>query len=289
MARLFPGRMGAAAKFARTAMRNGSALAELEPLGEVAKAARVLRMCKPPVNSLTLEMLEQLSDLITAADSDPDCRAVILASGCPGIFTAGLDIEEMHHPDPDRLWEFWTAVQEVWIRLSSSRVATVAAIEGHSPAGGCLLSISCDWRVMSTGQPGSRKPFLIGLNETKLGIVAPFWFAETFVSLVGLRQADYMLQTGALINAEHAARVGLIDEACAHEEVMDRAVARLTEFLSVSDAARHASKMLTRKPMIDRLLAHREEDSRWFTKFILTAPVQASLTEYLQALKKRKM
>jgi enoyl-CoA hydratase/carnithine racemase len=50
-----------------------------------------------------------------------------------------------------------------------SPLATVAAIDGHAPAGGCLLSASCDERVMASGNFG------IGLNETQLGIVAPFW------------------------------------------------------------------------------------------------------------------
>jgi 3,2-trans-enoyl-CoA isomerase len=40
----------------------------------------------------------------------------------------------------------------------------------RSPAGGCLLAMSCDYRVMV------RNKFTIGLNETKLGIVAPYWF-----------------------------------------------------------------------------------------------------------------
>ena len=56
---------------------------------------RVLRMCKRPVNSLSLEMLESLAKDLNEAESDPECRAVVLASAVPGIFSAGLDIEEV--------------------------------------------------------------------------------------------------------------------------------------------------------------------------------------------------
>ena len=87
-----------------------------------------------------------------------------------------------------------------------------------------MLAMTCDWRVMATGDATSQKPFTIGLNETKLGIAAPFWFADTFISVVGQRQADIMLQTGALISAQEAHRVGLVDEAVAQDAVMGQAV-----------------------------------------------------------------
>ena len=61
---------------------------------------------------------------------------------------------------------------------------------------------------MSTGDPAKGRPFTIGLNETKLGIVAPTWFADTYAYTVGQRQADFLLQTGALLPAERAAPRG---------------------------------------------------------------------------------
>jgi enoyl-CoA hydratase/carnithine racemase len=64
----------------------------------------------------------------------------------------------------------------------------IAAINGHAPAGGCLLSMSCDYRIISSG------PFKIGLNETQLGIAAPLWFAETMSAIVGQRQTEKLLQ-----------------------------------------------------------------------------------------------
>ena len=117
-----------------------------------------------------------------------------------------------------------------------------------------MLAMSCDWRVMALADPIKGKPLTIGLNETKLGIVAPFWFADTMEYVVGARQTDLLLQTGALLTTEEALAVGLIDEAVAHDQVMSRAAVKTKEFLSVPDSARHASKMLLRAPMAERLL-----------------------------------
>lgn len=44
------------------------------------------------------------------------------------------------------------------------------SLQGASPAGGCLISLSCDYRVLA-----DNPKCVIGLNETLLGIVAPFW------------------------------------------------------------------------------------------------------------------
>jgi 3,2-trans-enoyl-CoA isomerase len=142
---------------------------KLEPVDVLAPATRVLRMQRPPVNSLSLEVLSSFAESLAEAESDPACRAVVLASASPTVFCAGLDITEMHEPKPERLHQFWHTLQEVWIKLSTSRVATIAAIEGHSPAGGCMLAMSCDWRVMALADPINGKPLTIGLNETKLG------------------------------------------------------------------------------------------------------------------------
>ena len=197
----------------------------LEPLGVLAPHTRVLRLQSRPVNSLSLEVLRSLLASLDEAEADASCRAIVLASAQPSVFSAGLDITELYRPQPERLNDFWSAVQEIWLKLSTSRVATVAAIEGHAPAGGCLLALSCDYRVMSTGLPSKdgggsiAKPFTIGLNETRLGIVAPYWFADLYSYVVGARRADFMLQTGALLPAESASAIGLVDEAVPHEQV----------------------------------------------------------------------
>ena len=92
----------------------------------------------------------------------------------PTVFCAGLEITEMYKPEQEKLEVFWGSLQDLWIELYSCKVPTAAAIIGHSPAGGCLLAMCCDYRVMVGPK------YTIGLNETQLGIVAPFWFKVYF-------------------------------------------------------------------------------------------------------------
>ena len=64
----------------------------------------------------------------------------------------------------------------------------VAAIAGHAPAGGCVLALCCDYRIMASG------PFRIGLNETQVGLVAPEGIQHLLRRVVGLHRAERLLQ-----------------------------------------------------------------------------------------------
>lgn len=101
-------------------------------------------------------------------------------------------------------------------------------LKGHSPAGGCLLAISCDYRVMVGGK------FRIGLNETQLGIVAPYWFRDSMINTVGVRQTEMALQLGTLFSSEEALKIGLIDvEAPDQATANALAESKMKEFLKI--------------------------------------------------------
>merc|ERR1712232_946437 len=111
--------------------------------------------------------------------------------------------------------------------LYSTPLAAVAAIDGHAPAGGCLLAASCDYRVMAEGKFG------IGLNETQLGIVAPPWFVDVLAPLMGPRRTDRMLQLGQLLSPQQALECGLVDRLVDHGTALIRAHEELATYVAV--------------------------------------------------------
>lgn len=154
----------------------------------------ILKMNSPPVNPLSRPFLKDLHNAILECEQDEDIRGLILTSNKTGVFSAGLDITEMWRKPEDEVRAFWIQLQDTWRALYSTPLATCAAINGASPAGGCLLSISCDHRIMI-----NHPKFTIGLNETKLGLVAPIWFAKCFQDLLGKRKAERYLYLGSLL------------------------------------------------------------------------------------------
>ncbi|XP_065084384.1 enoyl-CoA delta isomerase 1, mitochondrial-like [Ochlerotatus camptorhynchus] len=235
---------------------------------------------RPPVNSLNLELLTALSETLDDLQNNKS-RGMILTSSSNSVFSAGLDILEMYKPKQERMKQFWTTLQDVWFKLYGSPFPTVAVINGHSPAGGCLLSMCCEYRVMLPN-------FSIGLNETQLGIVAPTWFQATMRNTLSRRDAELALTLGTLFSTEEALKVGLIDEVAANkEEGIVKAVSFLDRFKKISPQARSMTKQALRSKDIMELEDNRLQDVDLFVFAVSQPKVQKGLEVYLEALKKK--
>jgi len=244
------------------------------------KGFTVISMNKGPVNSLNLEFLQEIKEAVVSAESSS--KGIVLTSSLPTIFCAGLEITEMYKPDQDRLRLFWGALQDLFLALYGCKVPTVAAINGHSPAGGCLLSMCCDYRVMVGPK------FTIGLNETQLGIVAPFWFKDAMVGTVGTRQTELALMLGTLFSTQQALSIGLVDSMVDNkEEALAEAEAVITKLMKIPSEARHVSKMLMRQDLYDSLSNKKTEDIDFFANFIVQPAIQKPMGMYLQALQNK--
>ncbi|XP_033921180.1 enoyl-CoA delta isomerase 1, mitochondrial [Melopsittacus undulatus] len=242
-----------------------------------------MKFKSPPVNSLSLDFLTEFCISLEKLENDRACRGVVITSAIPKIFSSGLDITEMCGKSTEHYAEFWRAVQEIWLRLYSSNMVTLAVINGSSPAGGCLIALSCDYRIMA-----ENPKYTIGLNEAQLGIVAPFWFKDTFVSVVGQRVAERSLQLGSLYPAPEALKFGIVDELVPEEKLQEKAAAVMAQWLALPDHARQITKSMMRKTVLDRLVAHREEDIKNFISFVSKESIQKSLRMYMEMLKKKK-
>ncbi|XP_035694886.1 enoyl-CoA delta isomerase 1, mitochondrial-like [Branchiostoma floridae] len=241
-----------------------------------------VRMNNPPVNSLNTALLLSLRSCFEELEKDKSCRALILTSNKPKVFCAGLDILELYQKSPDYVGQFWEKVQDMWLSLYGSRLVTMAAINGHSPAGGCLLSLACDYRIMAEGN------FVIGLNETQLDLVAPFWLRQMMVDAIGYRQAEMALMVGALYPSNKALQLGLVDKLVPIEDVQTVAEEEVKNWLKIPDQARAITKMASRKPLLDELRKRKQEDIQTFRDETTRESVQLSIQQYLDKLKAKK-
>ena len=193
---------------------------------------------------------------------------------------------EMHQPDEGRLREFWSSFQQVYLDLYGSRLACVAALEGSAPAAGCMLALSCDYRIMA-GTTETLKP-TIGLNESRLGIVAPPFLARQYIDTVGKRQAELGLGLGVLHSPEEARKIGLVDQVVPSSHVRETAQKAAAEWVKIPAGARLASKMIIRREPIQELKDNRQKDIDDFVRFITSEPAQKGLSAYLEMMAKRK-
>ncbi len=198
---------------------------------------REIRLARPPVNALNPELVIALEQAL--AEAGDDARAIVL-SGQPGLFSAGLDMKALLARDRAQMAEFWGAFLALLKRLATSRVPVVAAITGHSPAGGAVMAVFCDERVAAAGE------FKIGVNEVQVGMAMPAIIHFAMVRLVGARQAERLCVGGLLIGPDEALRVGLVDEVVAPDAVIARAIERATALTKLPPHAMAHTRTLCR-------------------------------------------
>jgi enoyl-CoA hydratase/carnithine racemase len=204
-----------------------------------------LKLARPPVNALDPTLCTDLCVAIEDAIAD-GARGLVLSGG-PKVFSAGLDVPYLVSLGADR-----AALAAAWGRffacaraLAQSPVPVVAAIGGHAPAGGCVLALCCDYRVMASG------PFRIGLNETRVGLVAPEGIQHLLRRVVGIHRAERLLLTGELVDAEQALAIGLVDELTEIDAVAIRARAWLDEVLALPSEPVLRTRAIARQDLID--------------------------------------
>lgn len=240
----------------------------------------VLEMKKNPVNSLSLEMIQEINSAFDSLENDKDCRGVIITSKLP-VFCAGLDILEMYQPKQERLREFWTSFQNMKLKLFGSSMVLIAAINGACPAGGCAIAFSCDYRIMADGK------HTMGLNETLLGLAAPWWLGESLKLQVGHREAERMLCLGEMSQPNQALSKGMIDQVVLRDDLMSVTEKEMQKWLRIADLGRAQTKKQMRQKFLDEFNAGRDEDLRSFETSIVQPGLQKLLGKYLEALKKK--
>lgn len=206
-------------------------------------AVTEIQLARPPVNALNLELLRGIQGALDEAVKD-GARGIVL-SGTQGMFSAGVDVPALLTRDRAGVRDYWREFFLTCSALAHSPVPVVAAITGHSPAGGAVLSLFCDYRVMAQG------PYRIGLNEVQVGLVAPDCIQMALRRVVGAYRAERLLISGALIDAEQALACGFVDELTGVEQVTTRALHWLGDILALPSHAMLTTRQIARADLMN--------------------------------------
>ena len=238
-----------------------------------------LRLARAPVNALNPELCNDLSNALAGAVANG--AGGIVLSGGPKVFSAGLDVPYLLSLGDDQaaLLRAWTAFFDAARALLESPVPVVAALAGHSPAGGCVLALCCDYRIMAEG------PYRIGLNETQVGLVAPEGIQALMARVVGPHRAERLLVAGAMPDAAEALRIGLVDELTGIDDVATRARTWLEALLQLPRKPMLETRRIARAAVIDCLRDERIELSKFVSGW-MEPDTQAALRAMLARIGK---
>lgn len=213
---------------------------------------REIRLARPPVNALDADLCRALISALNAAMGD-GAHGIVLSGG-ERIFSAGMDVPFLLSLGDDQhaLLDSWQAFFGAARTLAESRVPVAVAMGGHAPAGGCVLALCCDYRVMARSVDAA-KPYVIGLNETQVGLVAPEGIQRLLRRVVGPHRAERLLVSGEMVTAERALDIGLVDELADGADVVPRAIAWLESLLRLPQQAVLKTRSIARVDVVDAL------------------------------------
>jgi len=199
-----------------------------------------LELVDPPLNLLTTALLDDLEAALERLEAaDPgEVRAVVVTGRGERAFSAGSHVgefEAIRGPGGrDRLARDEAATR----RLADLPMPTIAAIEGDALGGGLELALACDLRIASARAR-------LGLPEVRLAVTPGAGGTQRLPRIVGLGRAKDLILTGRIVDAEEAARIGLVDRLVPAGEARAAAVAIATEIAARGPlAVREAKRLL---------------------------------------------
>jgi enoyl-CoA hydratase/carnithine racemase len=164
---------------------------------------REIRLNRPPANAINNEMARSMGEALVGAAGNADA---VIISGRPGMFSAGLDVPELLTLNRQEFGDYWRGFLNNLKNIALMPVPIVFALTGHAPAGGIVMALFGDYRIMPGGG------FKTGLNEVQIGLVAPPEAIQALVRLIGPRHAERILVAGEMMASERALEIGLVDE-----------------------------------------------------------------------------
>lgn len=210
------------------------------------------------VNALNPGVVAELRSVFRELRDTETVRAVVL-TGRGAFFSFGFDVPEFMSYDRERFGQYLIDFTDLYTELFEFPKGVVAALNGHAVAGGCMIALACDYRIMATGNAKT------GLNEVTFGASLFAGSAEMLCHVVGTSNAERVIFTGDLYDAQQALDLGLVNEACPAEEV-GPAAARVAATFASRDCAAFASiKRLIRAPVAQRMRRAERESIREFT------------------------
>ncbi len=217
----------------------------------------VVRMSARHGNAINEDLLTALAATLGEAEENPEVDAVVLASGGK-LFSPGLDLQELLELDRSAMEEFMDHFGSTMLSLYTYPKPVVAALSGHAVAGGCVMSLNADWRIL---RQGAR----IGLNEVKVGVPLPYGVAILLREMVHRPYLTEIALLGNNFTDQRAVEVGLVHEIHGAEGFEEHCLARAREFAERDLAAFAITKKYLRSTALERM---RVGDSPYRREFL---------------------
>jgi enoyl-CoA hydratase len=230
-----------------------------------------LRLAHGKASALDVELLDAL--LRELEEVATDVRAIVL-TGTGSIFSAGVDLFRLTQEDAAYVGHFLPLLSRFLCTLFTFPRPVVAAVNGHAIAGGCVLVLACDVRLMAEGTGR------IGVPELLVGVPFPAAPLEIVRFAVPWDRIQSLIYTGRTLPSREALAAGLVDEVVAAESLLARAQEIAGQLAQIPPNVFRLTKQSLRAPSVERIERASEQD-QGVLKVWAEDETRAHIREYL--------
>lgn len=240
------------------------------------EGVRVLTLNRGVTNPLNAELVEELGRHFREAADSRAITSLVITGANEKFFSLGFDIPELITKGPPEFEAFFRAFNLLCLDLYTLPKPTIAALRGHTIAGGFILASCCDYRFLSQGKK------FCALNEINLGVPVPYLSDLILRQLVGDRKATEMVYSGNMIPTEEALKMGIVDLLLPPDQVLSESIAKARTLGRLPAGAFGAIKANRTRSVAGTIRQRLEEDIHLFIKFWFLEEVRERLKEAMK-------
>jgi 3,2-trans-enoyl-CoA isomerase len=209
-------------------------------------------------NAINAQVMRELEKILQQIKENDAVRGMVITSANAKFFSIGFDLPEVYPLSQKEFAAFFHRYNLLCLDLYTFPKPMISAITGHATAGGCIIALCADLRLMAEGRS------LIGVNEAKLGLPVTYLADVMLRNLIGGPLARDVICRGDLYSPEAALRMGMIDEVFPLEEVVPAAIRKGKDLVAVSPAAFTMGKAYRVRSNAAQVRATAKEDEEGF-------------------------
>jgi enoyl-CoA hydratase len=232
-----------------------------------------IRLAHGKVSAFDLELAEGLALAIAEAASS-DARAVIL-TGTGSSLSAGVDLYRVIDGGAEYVDRFYPAMVKMFLELFAFPKPLVVAANGHAIAGGTILTLAGDYRLIAAGKAR------MGIPEMLVGVPFPPSVLAAIQFAVPAQHLQNLIYTGRTVAPDEALHLGLVDEIVPAESLADRAMEVATQFAALPQPAFTLAKRQLRDHALDRARRYNSEFGDDILALWRAPETHAVIREYL--------
>jgi len=243
---------------------------------------RILRLDKARGNAIDETLAEDLVRVAGELAADENVRGVLLASAHATLFCPGLDLVSLVEYDRASMERFIGKFVEALWSLYGLRKPVVAAVAGHAVAGGCVLALTADQRLLRRGG------VQMGMAEVGLGVPLPWSVAVLLRASLAPGSVPRVALLGRNFSDQEAVAVGLADELHEAEGFEETCLERLSCFAEKDSEALGRTKSYLRASALAEMKAQEKDHVHEFLDGWFSEPTRERLRRTVAALTSRR-